>query len=101
MSNTGTLPERRGTNRQAAETLARVICPERADWSADVARYFHLPQFAAEDLDRFHGLLARHYADTITPTDADHLERYLFVNYFLELLHERARRSLNATTSDA
>ena len=100
MSNTGTLPERRGTNRQAAEILARVICPERAAWSADVARYF-LRSSSPPSLDRFHGLLARHYADTITPTDADHLERYLFVNYFLELLHERARRSLNATTSDA
>jgi hypothetical protein len=50
-------------------------------------------RFADEDLDRFHGLLAKHYGNTLTADEIDMLERYMFVNCFVALLHERAKRS--------
>jgi hypothetical protein len=55
MVDMGMVPERRRTNRVAAAILARVICPERADWSTQAARELLQLRFAAEDLDRFHG----------------------------------------------
>jgi hypothetical protein len=101
MADEGMVAERRGPNRPAAAILARVIRPERADWSTHVASEFLQLRFADEDLDRFHGLLAGHYADTLTAAEGGELERYLFVNCLLELIHERARRSLDKMKADA
>jgi hypothetical protein len=95
------LSERRGTNRMAAAILARVIHPERADWSTHVASEVLQLRFVDEDQDRFHALLAKHYADTLTAAEADELERYLYVNGLLELIRERARRSLGKTKAQA
>ena len=95
------LTARRGANRMATAILARVIRPEQADWSMKVARELLQLRFADEDLDRFHGLLAGQYADTLTAAETDELERYLYVNGLLELIRERARRSLGKTKAQA
>ncbi len=93
--------EQRRISRQAAEILARVICPERADWPAEAARYLLRLRFADQDMDRFHALLAGHYADTLNTNEQAELERYQFVNCLAEMMRERARRSLARAEADA
>jgi hypothetical protein len=79
-----------------ATILARLICPEKAGWSAEAAQYLLNLRFPAEDLERFHLLLARLYGAQLTADEQSHLNSYMFVNCFLTLIHERARRSLAA-----
>ena len=93
--------EQRGINRVAAAILARVVCPENADWSEQAARDLLRLRFPDDDLDRIHALLARHYRDILTVNEQEELERYMFVNCFLEMMHERARRSLDKRKGDA
>ena len=81
-------------NKQTAAIMARIICAEKADWSVQAARDFLRLRFADEDADRFHELLGKHYGDTLTADEEIALDSYMFVNCFVELLHERARRSL-------
>jgi hypothetical protein len=88
-------PRARRISRLTAEILARVICPEKADWPARAARDLLRLRFAEQDLDRLHVLLARDYADTLTAVEEDELEKHLFVNCLLSLIRERARRSLD------
>jgi hypothetical protein len=83
------------TNATAAAIMARAICPEKAGWTAQVAREFLRFHFADEDLTRFHALLAMNYANAMTANEHDELDRYMFVNCFLELIREGARRSID------
>lgn len=94
----GDEPHRR--SRKVAEILARTICPDRADWSAETARYLLGLRFADHDLDRFHALLAGHYADTLDTKEQAELERYQFVNCLAEMMRARARRSLAKTKAN-
>jgi hypothetical protein len=87
--------DQRGINKIAAAILARTICPDRADWPAKTTRELLALRFTDVDLCRFHMLLAKHYGDALTASELDELERYMFVNCFVELLHEQARRLLD------
>ena len=82
-----------------ASILARIICPERDDWSVEAAQGLLNLRFPAEDMDRFHQLLARLYGDQLTESDKTHLDNYIFVNCFITLLHERAKRSLEKASA--
>lgn len=93
--------ESRSVNPTAAAIMARVICPERNDWPPQAARDFLGMRFPDPDLDRFHGLLAGHYTETLTVAEQEELERYLFVNCLLTMIHDRARRSLAETKDEA
>jgi hypothetical protein len=86
--------EQRSINKQTAAIMARIVCPEKVGWSAQTARDFLRLRFADEDVDRFHELLGKHYGDTMTADEEIALDSYMFVNCFVELLHERARQSL-------
>jgi hypothetical protein len=85
----------------AAAILARVICPEQADWPPKVAQDLLKLRFANEDLDCFHALLAKCYGETLTLAEEDELESYQFVNCLVTMIHHRARRSLDKTKADA
>jgi hypothetical protein len=93
--------DQREINKIAAAILARVICPDRADWSAPVARELLALRFADQDLNHFHALLACHYGDDLNTSEQDELERYMFANCFVEFIHERARRSLDKSKVEA
>jgi hypothetical protein len=101
MAEVGMALEQRAVNKITAAILARTICPDRADWSAKVAQELLALRFADSDIDRFHALLARHYADALNTGEQEELERYMFVNCFVELMHERARRSLDKPEVEA
>jgi hypothetical protein len=87
--------EQRTTNPMTAAILARLICPDRADWSAEAAQGLLKLRFIPEDLDRFHQLLATQYGEQLTASEQKQLDSYMFVNCILTLIHDRARRSLN------
>ena len=88
-----------GAGRVAAAILARVVCPEKADWPAQAARDLLRLRFAEQDLDQLHLLLARHYRDILSAAEEDELAKHLFVNCLLSLIHERARRSLDRASA--
>jgi len=94
-----TAPDQRRISRLTAEILARVICPEKADWPAPAARDLLRLRFASQDLDRLHLLLARHYRAILSAAEEDELEKHLFVNCLLSFIHERARRSLDSASA--
>ena len=91
--------DQRGINRITAAILARTLCPEKADLPAPVAQEFLRLRCAGEDLDRFHTLLKGRYADNLTAAEEGDLESYLFVNCFVEMIRERAWRSLKKSVS--
>jgi hypothetical protein len=95
MADAGMATDQRGIDKITTAILVRTICPDWADWSAKVAQELLALRFPDTDLDRFHALLARHYGDALNTGEQEELERYMFVNCFVELLHERARRSLD------
>jgi hypothetical protein len=84
--------EQRDTNTIAAAILARVFCPDRADWPRQTARGLLRLRFPEEDLDRFQVLLAKHYGNSSAVAERNELERYLFVNCLLTMIHNRGSR---------
>lgn len=61
--------------RNTAAILACTICPDRADRPLRAAKGLLKLHFPEADLDRFHALLASHYADPLSLADADILEK--------------------------
>jgi hypothetical protein len=78
-----------------AAIIARMIHPERADLPKDTAqavlRLFGLDQ---ADLDRMHDLAVKNQDDALTPAEKVELENYIRVSYFVDLMHAKARLSL-------
>lgn len=101
MSEDRDIPSGRAVDRAAATILARVIYPEETGWPPQAARDLLRLRFPGRDVDRFHALLARHYAQAATAEEQRELESYLCVNYLLSLIHERVRRSLGGAAAGA
>ncbi|MGO9597232.1 MAG: hypothetical protein ACLP7Q_04345 [Isosphaeraceae bacterium] len=78
-----------------AAIIARIIHPERADLSNDAAqavlRLFSIDQ---ADLDRMHDLAVKNQDDALTPAEKVELESYIRVSYLVDLMHAKARLSL-------
>jgi len=78
-----------------AAIIARIIHPERADLSNDAAqavlRLFSIDQ---ADLDRMHDLAVKNQDDALTPPEKVELENYVRVSYLVDLMHAKARLSL-------
>jgi len=83
------------TGNTEAAIITRMIHPERADLPNDTAKailgLFSLDQ---ADLDRMHELAVQNQNDTLTPAEKVELENYLRVSYFVDLMHAKARLSL-------
>jgi hypothetical protein len=77
-----------------AEILADVIGPASAGWSPDVARSLLELNFNAATTRRIRALLQKHNAGTISAHERLTLEQYLRVGQFLDLLHAKAKLSL-------
>lgn len=74
--------------------LSRLIRPDRDNLSAEAARALLGLRFDPEDLDRIHILVSRNQDDALTAEEKRELEGYLRVGRFLDLVHSKARRSL-------
>ena len=86
--------EQRVTNNTEAAILARVIHPERDDLPSDLARALLRVHFDPEDLERIHELVTKNQDDDLTPAERSELESYLRLSSFLDLMHAKARLSL-------
>ena len=77
-----------------AAILARLIHPEQDNLPATTAKAFLDIRFGSDDIAHIEDLLARNQDDALTASERAHLESYLRVCSFLDLMHAKARRSL-------
>ena len=80
---------------EEAGILQRLIKPETKLPPA-AARAFLKLNFDDQDRERMHALAAKNQADELTPQEEAELRSYLHVGLFLDLLHAKARRSLQS-----
>jgi hypothetical protein len=83
------------TGNTEAAILSRMIHPEKADLPSDAAQVFlRLLKFDQADLARMHELTVKNQDDALIPAEKAELENYLRVSYFIDLMHAKARLSL-------
>jgi hypothetical protein len=76
-----------------AAILARLIHPEQDNLPATAKAFLDI-RFGSDDIAHIEDLLARNQDDALTASERAHLESYLRVCSFLDLMHAKARRSL-------
>jgi hypothetical protein len=79
---------------QEAAILNRLVKPHEKI-SATAARAFLRFHFDEHDRKRMHELALKNQADDLTPAEEDELQSYLKVGLFIDLIHAKARLSLN------
>ena len=82
------------TGSSEAAILSRVIRPEKDDLPDEQAKALLRLNFEQSDLDRLHELVVKNQNDELTPAEKEELESYLRVSAFLDLMHAKARYSL-------
>lgn len=83
------------TGNREATIIARMIHPERADLPNDMAQaVLQLLSLDQADLDRMHELAVKNQDDALAPAEKIELENYIRVSYFVDLMHAKARLSL-------
>lgn len=79
-----------------ADILAKVVDPMKADLSAEAVRALLQLKFDQESTKRIRHLLRKNNRGAITAEERVTLEKYLRVGQLLDLLHAKARLSLQA-----
>lgn len=82
------------TGSTEAAIIGRMIHPEKPDLPNDAAQALLRFRFDQTDLDRMHELTVKNQDDALTPAEKAELENYLRVSYFIDLMHVKARLSL-------
>jgi hypothetical protein len=77
-----------------ADILAEVVGPTSADLSPETARSFLRFRFSDATVRRIQRLLQKNNRGTITARERALLEKYVRVGQFLDLLHAKAKLSL-------
>ena len=80
-----------------ADILAHVVHPERGDFPQEIAQTILQLRFEQEALDRLHELAEKNNLGTLTAAERQEMDKYLHVGNFLNLLHAKARLSLQET----
>lgn len=73
--------------------LDRVLQPERADFTPEVARAILAWDFPQTDQDRMHELVVRNQDGQLTEAERRELDSYRRVGRLLDLLSSKARRA--------
>jgi hypothetical protein len=81
---------------EEAVILKRLLKPD-AKLAPAAARAFLQLDFEESDRARIHELAKKNQDDELTPAEEIELQSYLKVGLFLDLIHARARRSLQAS----
>ena len=76
--------------------LSRLIRPEEENLSPEAAESLLRIRFGRGDLERMHGLVTKNQEDRLTPDERAEMDSYRRVSFLLDLIHSKARRSLNA-----
>jgi hypothetical protein len=74
--------------------LSRLIHPERADFSPEVARAILKFTFEPEDLGRMHELVVKNQDGALSQAEQLELESYRRVGRVLDMMHSKARLAL-------
>ncbi len=82
------------TSSTEAAILSRLIRPEQDDLPDEAAQALLRLRFDDQDLNRLHELVTKNQDDALTPAERAELESYLRVSSFVDLMHAKARRSL-------
>jgi hypothetical protein len=77
-----------------AVILDRVVKPNRADLSLEVAQAFLQFEFGQKDRDRMHELAVKGQEGTLLNDEQAELESYRRIGYFLDLMRSKARKTL-------
>jgi uncharacterized protein YnzC (UPF0291/DUF896 family) len=78
-----------------AAILGRVIRPDDASLSAAAAEALLAIRFDSQDLGRMHELAVKNQEDRLSAKEKAEMENYRRVSFLLDLMHSKARRSLN------
>jgi hypothetical protein len=81
-------------NKTAAAIWGRIVKPDQATLSPELARGILKLDFDAEDHERVKMLSAKAQEGSITPQERAELEEYIRVNSELTILQSKARMSL-------
>lgn len=84
-----------------ADILAKVVRPAKAGLSPEVARSLLDLKFDGATVKRIRRLLQKNNSGTIAARERILLEKYLRVGQFLDLLHAKAKLSLEQAASSA
>ncbi|HEY7330738.1 MAG TPA: hypothetical protein VH592_24065 [Gemmataceae bacterium] len=84
------------TNGAEAEAaiLTRLVKPNRADFSPEVAEAILKLDFDQSDRDRMHELAVKNGEGHLTRAEEEELNSYLRIGYFVDLIRSKARISL-------
>ncbi len=77
-----------------AAILSRLVKPNRADFSPEVAEALLKLDFDQADRDRMHELAVKSQAGGLTQTEEEELHSYRRIGYFVDLMRSKARISL-------
>jgi hypothetical protein len=78
-----------------ADILARLIRPENRDLTPEVAHWILQLRFPNSDMDRMNELAAKARTDSLSSEEEEQLHGYLTVGAMIDLMHSKARLSLN------
>jgi hypothetical protein len=78
----------------APAILSRILEPDRADLTADAARYFLRLDFSPADQRRVEELSAAAKKGQLPASDQSELDSYLLVADFVGMLQSKARKAL-------
>src|SRR5215471_1475604 len=84
------------THAAAAEAaiLNRLVKPNRADFSAEVAEALLKLDFDQMDRERMHELAVKSQEGSLTKAEEEELDSYRRIGYFVDLMRSKARISL-------
>jgi hypothetical protein len=82
-----------------ADIFARIVHPEDGNLPQDVSHLILNLQFGVEDITRMNELAEKNNQGLLNETEQQEMEKYLRVGNFLNLLHAKARRSLQGSSN--
>ncbi|NEP57212.1 MAG: hypothetical protein F6K31_09335 [Symploca sp. SIO2G7] len=77
-----------------ADIFARIVHPEDGNLPQEISRLILNLRFEAEDATRMNELAQKNNRGLLSETERQEMEQYLRVGNFLNLLHAKARLSL-------
>lgn len=82
-----------------ADIFARIVHPEDGNLPQAVSHLILNLQFESEDITRMNQLAEKNNRGVLSEAERQEMEKYLRVGNFLNLLHAKARRSLQTSSS--
>lgn len=93
--------QRSSISASEAAIVGRLMKPDQADFSPELAREILSLQLGTEDQTRIRQLSAKAQDGTLSASEEDEVENYRRVGYWLGILWSRARLSLKRAGMDA